>query len=185
MDVARLSKLRLDGDAAVAPCAGATPAPRQGAPAAARRAARRTLRRAPARSADLGPRRKRWRNAGGDSPCRGNARTQFQCSGHIGHRDLGAACGPAIAGRRNPSVHPARHAALCGALLRALASQSRAARGIRSVAESHPRLHRAEYSADPGQRAPFRALLHALALPAAHDRRAVVALRSVPHAVRA
>ena len=154
------------GDAAVAPCAGEALAARQGAPAAARRAARRKRDPAPARPADLGAWRKRRRDARRHPAGRGPARAQFQCAGHVRHGDLGAACRAAAAAGRDPSIHPARCAALHRALPRTLAAEPRAARRVRSLAEPHHGLHGTQRAADPGERPPVGALVHALALSA-------------------
>jgi hypothetical protein len=59
-----------------------------------------------------------------------------------------------------------------------------AARRIRPVAEPDHGLHRKEHPAHSGERPPLGALVHALALSAAHDQRAARAFRSVSHAVR-
>ena len=165
------------------PRAGEALAARQGAPGAARRAARRKQARAPARAADLGAWRERRRDARRHPAGRGLARAQFQCAGDVRHRDVGAACRAAAAAGRDPSIHPARRAALHRALPRALAAEPRAARRVRPVAEPDHRLRGTQRSADPGERPPVGALVHALALSAVDHRRAAVALRPVPHAI--
>ncbi len=184
VDVARLSQACVRGDADRADGSCQSPQARQGASATPRRAARRKRRCASRRPADLGARRERRRNACGDSPGRGSVRAPFQCARHLRHRDLGADRRGAASGRRDPSVRAARRAILHRALPRALAAEPRAVRRIRPVAEPDREREPERHSADPGERAPVGALVHALALPAVHHRRATVALRPLSRAVR-
>src|SRR5262249_59872783 len=122
-------------------------------------------------------------DTGGGTAGRIAACTGLQRARHLRDGDFRTLGGRASSPGRNPSIHSARCPAFHGSFPRSLAAQSRAARGIGSVAEPDRLLRGPCGAAYTRQRSPLRALLRALASAAAPDRDTAPAIRPLPPAI--